>query len=105
MGPAMPSQLKSSPQHEGQLDSRAGSSPMKRPSATLAGGSYSGRCSSARFASALRCRAPCRVSRLPVGLVGGLSSLSPTSGRCVCSKSSSGLALLPQAELLTDRML
>ena len=48
---------------------------MNRPSATLAGGSYSGRRSSARFTSAFRCSVPCRLSRLLVGLPDWPSSL------------------------------
>ena len=71
---------------------------MNRPSATLAGGSYSGRRSSARFTSAFRSSVPCRLSRLLVGLPDWpsslLSSLSAASGRCFCSKAQQQVGLL-----------
>lgn len=77
--------------------SKASRSPMNSPSATLAGGSYSGRLSSARFSSALRCRVPRRLSSLLTGLQEGLTSLSSSSACCCCSQERHQLSeILPQ---------
>lgn len=61
--------------------SHAWCSPMNRPTATQAGGSYSGRLSSARFSSALRSRHDCRLS-WPT-----CSALHATSAACLAGMS------------------